>query len=91
MKKIILLFCLVILSKMTVYAQNYNLDGSPDKRFKENKIYKTPNYNQTLKQPTYNIPKQNYKTTKQSIYVAPTKKNGTPDMRYKQNKYPYSK
>lgn len=91
MKKLILTTLLATGFNLVSHAQHYNIDGTPDKRYKENKIYKTPNYNQNIKQKTYNVPNQNYTQPKQQNYGTPLKKNGTPDMRYKQNKYPYSK
>ncbi|MFT3687410.1 MAG: hypothetical protein QM783_21220 [Phycisphaerales bacterium] len=54
-------------------------DGTPDKRFKENKETKAP-----LKKD--GTPDKRFKENKEAKPKAPVKKDGTPDKRFKENK-----
>ncbi len=74
MKRIInLIFCLFIFVSF-LNAQHLKKDGTPDMRYKENKISNYSSYSLPTTSKSYNYSGQHLK------------KDGTPDKRYKENK-----
>lgn len=82
MKKIFSLIFYLFLSIGISFAQHYKKDGTPDRRYKENKSYSAPSRS------SYSTP--SYSPPSYSNYGTHLKKDGTPDMRYKENKQQYS-
>jgi len=84
MQKIIFLItAFLIFFSDTLSAQHLKKDGTPDMRYKENKI----NYSTQSSVPAS---KSMTPSTYTSNSTAHLKKDGTPDMRYKENKVNYS-
>lgn len=89
MKKLIstIIFFLVFTGMLS--AQHLKKDGTPDRRYKENKTYTpTPTPAPTVVTPTPEPTPAPTTTPTTTTYPAGThlKKDGTPDMRYKENK-----
>src|ERR1035437_10772640 len=83
MKKIVfILFIAFLFFANIVFAQHLKKDGTPDMRYKENKV----NYSPSSSTSNYYTPTTNtYDNSSTHL-----KKDGTPDMRYKENKESYS-
>jgi hypothetical protein len=78
MKKIFSLLLSLLLSASFLFAQHYKKDGTPDRRYKENKTYSAPSSaTPSYSSPSYSSP---------SSYGTHLKRDGTPDGRYKENR-----
>ena len=83
MKKLFLVTVILLSFFTGLMAQTHtNKDGSPDKRYKENQMYKEPKAPEAPKQQQFSQPKQP-KSIEQENHL---KKDGTPDARYKENR-----
>ena len=79
MKRLFLLMSFLFLCVNILNAQHLKKDGTPDMRYKENKVNYSPS---PYSAPSYSVP-----SNSSEIHL---KKDGTPDMRFKENKSNYS-